>query len=340
MDIMSEVFADYPEYFPDLECYSPPNCTYMNVDNLHPYICSLSLSILMLNIRSLKKNFIDFIAYFYNYVTLFSCIVFTETWLTEERDKSFTIPGFYSFDLYRNQYGGGLKLYIKNCFKARLLNNFTVLNDLSEILTIELSLCNCKFLLMVVYHPPSSSSTKNFEFVDLFTFYLKSLLELGIPLIVSGDMNLNLLNPSNLTYIDIYINNLLEQNMRPTITRPTRVNLNNQTIQFSLLDQIWVSQEFGHIRSFVFPVNITDHFPVCLVVENAIKNKIAGSTVVRVLSQKGKETFKILLSCVQIHDSIVDMNSTFEYYFKQVFEAYCSSFPLAKKVIKHKSVAP
>ena len=47
-----------------------------------------------------------------------------------DRDISFNMPGFYSLYLYRNQYGGGLKLYIKNCFKAEVLNNFTVLNDL------------------------------------------------------------------------------------------------------------------------------------------------------------------------------------------------------------------
>ena len=127
----------------------------------------------MLNIRSVKKNFNDFLAKFYNCVNSFSFIVFTETWLTVDRDISFNMPGFYSLDLYRNQYGGGLKLYIKDCFKAKVLNDFTVLNDLSEILTVELFLGNCKYFLMLVYHPPSSSPTRNLEFVNFINLLLE-----------------------------------------------------------------------------------------------------------------------------------------------------------------------
>ena len=61
-------FANFPEYVPDVVNYVAPNCVYLNVDDLSPFICSLSLSILMLNIRSLKKNFDNFIATFYDYV--------------------------------------------------------------------------------------------------------------------------------------------------------------------------------------------------------------------------------------------------------------------------------
>ena len=192
----------------------------------------------------------------------FSFIFFTETWLTVDRDISFNMPGFYSLDLYRNQYGGGLKLYIKNCFKAKVLNNFTVLNDLFEILTVELFLGNCKYLLILVYHPPSSSPTRNLEFVNLLTSYLKCVLDSNSPVIVAGEMNLNLLNPKNLNYIDIYINNLFELNMMPAITRRTKVNLDCLTTRFSVLDQIWVPEGIRHFRSFVLPMDLTDHFPV------------------------------------------------------------------------------
>ena len=181
-----EGFNEFPEFVPDLECYCPPNCTYADVDSLYPFICSFSLSILMLNIRSEKKNFNDSLAKFYNCVNLFPFIVFTETWLTVDRDISFNMPGFYSLDLYRNQYGGGLKLYIKNCFKAKVLNNFTVLNDLFEILTVELFFGNCKYFLMLVYHPPSSSPTRNLEFVNLLTSYLKCVLDFNSPVVLQG----------------------------------------------------------------------------------------------------------------------------------------------------------
>ena len=100
MAAIQDDFVDYPDYVPDFDNQFSPNCMYVNVEDLSPYICSLSLSICMLNIRSCKKNFSDFMANFYNYVNTFSCIIFTETWLTEDRDKVFFIPGFYCCNLY------------------------------------------------------------------------------------------------------------------------------------------------------------------------------------------------------------------------------------------------
>ena len=144
MTTVAEAFADFPEYVPDLDDYNVPNCSYLNVEDLSPFICSLALSLLMLNIRSCKKNFDNFIANFYNCIKYFSCIILTETWLTVDRDKTFDIPGYYCCNLYRNQYGGGIKVYLKNCIQSRILSDFTVINNLFEMLTVELIFCGCK----------------------------------------------------------------------------------------------------------------------------------------------------------------------------------------------------
>ena len=115
----ADAFFDYPEYVPDLENYVRPNCTYLNVDDLYQLVCGLSLSIFMLNIRSCKKNFDNFVANFNNCINYFSCIIFTETWLSPDRDKIFDFPGYYCHDIYRNQYGGGIKLYLKKLFPVK-----------------------------------------------------------------------------------------------------------------------------------------------------------------------------------------------------------------------------
>ena len=126
-------FADFPEFVPDVENSVPSNCSYACVEAVSPLICGLSLSILMLNIRSCKKNFDQFIENFQNCILKFSCIILTETWLTSGRDNIFDISGYHCHDLYRNQYGGGIKLYVKNCVKSKVLNNFTMLNNLPYI---------------------------------------------------------------------------------------------------------------------------------------------------------------------------------------------------------------
>ena len=127
------------------------------------------------------------------------------------------------------------------------------------MLTIELKFSGCKFLLMTIYHPPTSCSIKNVEFVDLFTSYLRGLIQLKLPIMIAGDLNLNLLNTNNYFYIDMFINNLFEFNMIPLITRPTKVNLENPITQFSIIDQIWISGDLKSMKSFVVPIEITDH---------------------------------------------------------------------------------
>ena len=340
MDAVPVDFADYPEFTPDLDNNFSSNCVYLNVDDLSPYICCLSLSICMLNIRSCKKNFDDFMANFCDYVNTFSCIIFTETWLTEDRDKIFDIPGFYCHNLYRNQYGGGIKLYMKNCIKSRILKDFTIINNLCEILTVELILCDCKFLLMMVYHPPTPFPVKNVEFVDLFTLHLRNLIELKIPLIIAGDMNLNLLNPTNQIYIQMYIDNLFECNMRPCITKPTKVNLDNPITRFAVLDHIWISKDISSTQSFVFPINITDHFPVCMVISSPIKSQTSNTVKLRIFSARGKERFSVLLSNIQVQINAEDMNHMYENYYKQVFEAYSFSYPQVSKTLKPKQATP
>ena len=72
----------------------------------------------------------------------------------------------------------------------------------------------------------------------------------------------------------MYVSNLLECNMRPLITKPTKVNLNNQTTRFSILDQIWVTEDFQNVQSYILPLGITDHFPVCMVVSSLAESSV------------------------------------------------------------------
>ena len=70
----------------------------------------------------------------------------------------------------------------------------------------------------------------------------------------------------------MFINNLFECRLRPLITRPTRVNPNRPTTGFSILDNIWVSDDFPGANSCVLRVGISDHFPVCSVLSALTPN--------------------------------------------------------------------
>ena len=176
-----------------------------------------------------------------------------------------------------------------DCFKTKISEDCTFLNEFYEILSIELDLGLCKYVLILTYHPPSSSSLRNTEFVNLYTLTLRTVLDLRMPVIVMGDINLNLLNPENLNYINAFINNMLELNMHPAITRPTRITLVDQSLRFSLLDQIWTTTRADPTRSFILPMSITNHFPVGIIIKNVNQTRnISRKIERRVFSERNK----------------------------------------------------
>ena len=50
----------------------------------------------------------------------------------------------------------------------------------------------------------------------------------------------------------MFINNMFECNLRPLITKPTKVNLENPITRFSILDQIWVTEGLSTIAVLIY----------------------------------------------------------------------------------------
>ena len=99
--------------------------------------------------------------------------------------------------MYRDHYGGGIKLYLKDDIQSRLLSDFTFINDLFEALSVEPLFGGHKAVLTTVYHPPMTSIALNNAFIDSFTLHLRRFMQSNIPIIIAGDLNVNLLNPLN-----------------------------------------------------------------------------------------------------------------------------------------------
>ena len=98
----------------------------------------------------------------------------------------------------------------------------------------------------------------------MFVKYLLSLLSQlktkHLPLIVGGDLNLNLLNPYNLGYVHLFINGMFELNVIPAINIPTKVNVENLVTKYSIIDQFWVSSTIDIANTCVIPTDLTNHF--------------------------------------------------------------------------------
>ena len=319
-----------PTFSPEIDNYVSTDCKYFNSDDFHCYSYE-TFNLLMFNVRSCRKNFSNFLSCFSNVLTYFTCIVLVETWLTQDRDVSYAIPGFYNYDIYRDQYGGGIKMYVKDGIQTRILDEYTFLTNLFEVLTVEF-IFNCKKIICsATYHPPSSSHVNNNDFVLNYSSFLRRVLGHHTPALICGDFNMNLFNPNKYAFVDGFVSSMFELGIVPLITIPTKINLENPTTRYSLLDQIWVTTGNDVKRSFVIPVDITDHYAVGTSIDlhTGLRTAQPGRET-RFFNERCQITFGMFLRNFILIIIDGNMNDIFDHYFNKIFYSYEKAFPLTK----------
>ncbi len=72
----------------------------------------------------------------------YNVLVLTETWLNENSESLFEIPGFQNISINRNENrrGGGIRVYILNCLVASKIEKLTGIFDTHEALFMKISL--------------------------------------------------------------------------------------------------------------------------------------------------------------------------------------------------------
>ena len=158
---------------PDLHVF---NTTIQNLDT--PYILpeefqnfldddiSESLSILHLNIRSIKKIFETFKNFLSTLNYNFSIICFSETWLdeTNNENSNYELPGYYSIHQIRNnRKGGGVSIYINKALNFKTKDDLSINCKDVESLCIKLLLENKRNTLINILYRPPNGQTESFE---------------------------------------------------------------------------------------------------------------------------------------------------------------------------------
>ena len=244
-----------------------------------------------------------------------SFILVTETWLDSNFVDTFNLPDFHKFDLCRNNYGGGVRLYVRDGIQASLLSDFTISNEFIEILTIECLVGCVKCVVLLVYHSPTASHVINNMFVDILLSLLRQLQTKHLPLIIGGDINLNLLNPYNLNYVSSFINDMFELGLIPAVNIPTKVNIDYMVTKYSIIDQFWVSSNLDISNSCVIPLDLTDHFPVGLSFNSSsLGGRLVTKCVGRPITANGKVAFSIYLSNINLENISGNHNQVMSHY--------------------------
>ena len=160
-------------------------------------------------------------------------ICITETWLDESvTNNELCIQNFDVIRLDRNRHGGGILIYLNNCYSHSIV--FSGSDDL-ELIVLAVNNCTFKITLGLFYRPPSSSSS----IFDMLLTVLCAHINVSLlsNFILVGDFNVNVLNRSHplLSKLQALSSSLC---LSQVVSEPTHLISDNAS---SLIDLIYLS---------------------------------------------------------------------------------------------------
>lgn len=221
-----------------------------NFNLINDKLLNFPLSLIYMNIRSLRKNFNTFIAHIHKIIHFIKVIILVETNITDNENNFYSIKNFNSIFLNREGNGGGIAVYIKENINFTT-NNLNTQNF--ESLHIDLTIGTDLLTLLPIYRPPRTN-------IKLFINELEENINQfhkKRAMIVIGDMNIDIAKEktkTTRTYIDMMSSNGL-QCMVNEVTREVK---NKGTC----IDHMFVrnNKSITNAQSAVILTNISDHY--------------------------------------------------------------------------------
>ena len=284
-----------------------------------------------------RKTFNSFCSFLSLLLLKFSIIVLYETWLTEHIDFGFDIPGYKHIDIYRNNFGGGIKVFYCDEFQVEIIKNLSFCSNILEVLTFKLFKNGIRYIVCTIYRPPHSNPNL---FIDVLMNGILNNFTSSDRVLIVGDINFNLFNPLKLRYIDDFINSLLCISFFPIITIPTKLNDNSIVTRFSLIDQIWSNFKYGYDHiSGVIRFSLTDHYPIFYVFKDKSSNHVVETIKCRLINQVTITKFIESVNNFSFDEvlDISDVNDAFSRFYKYLFNLYDKAMPVVTRKIKKKT---
>ena len=236
-----------------------------------------SLSLLHTNISSLQANIEQLEDLMHDLDFSFDIIALSETWNPETSKQSFSPKKLDGYLDYMGTTGssqnGGCGLYVKDTFTPIPRSDLEFkINDFGcETENCWIELINEKstnILIGVFYRHPSKS---NHIFQEKFKQTLKKINKEKKKIMICGDFNLNLINFDNDKQVSSFLSSLLQYNLQPCITEPTRIKNTNKP---SLVDNIFINTLDDPVCGNILELISHDHLPNFAIIKHEHNNKI------------------------------------------------------------------
>lgn len=290
-----------------------------------------TISLIHVNLQSGYKNYSVLKSHLDTLHFEFDVICITEAGRGNE-DRCANIMGenynFFYCESMQNK--GGVGLYIKKKFNSTKRNdlNFPISPDV-ENLWYEIEHVNHKYIVGVTYRHPGYNTT---NFCDALNASLTKSAKEGKITLLCGDFNIDLLKPEH-PQTAPYIDALLETNVIPCITLPTRITHQSAT----LIDHINIRLPGKNLNKKTTSGNllleIADHLPNFIILSGDKYNETSRPTT-RHFSERNLANFKTKLAGQNWEDIVTQNQNTEESYnaFLNTFQSlFNECFPLKRQ---------
>ena len=213
------------------------------------------LNLLHLNIRGLNSKIPDLLNLTRTCIQP-GAIMISETWL-KKHSPTPLLPGYKIERNDRNhKKGGGVCIFVQNnCPYRRLRELETFDSTCMETGFVEIKTNTTKMILGSIYRPPNTDPT---EFIQKVNTIFKQAEKITKHIAIGLDHNLDLLKCEQHKPTQEFLEMLYDNNMIPTITKPTRITTSSAT----LIDNIIINLDLSEQTiSGIIEDNISDHLP-------------------------------------------------------------------------------
>lgn len=216
------------------------------------------------NIRSISKNFDEFLILMKRTDTQPDVLVFTECWLSKCANLPY-LDGYEVTSTSNNTLqNDGVVVFTKTSLKANTIEpSFSNANCL--VTTI-----NNNTVLISIYRSPSYRNTDNF--ITSLGSVLSNMTNFA-NIILLGDININILDSTSLRNSADYIDLLAYHGLLPAHNHPTRNN--------SCLDHVFIKTKQSAL-TLVVQNSLTDHHTLLLALQNYTNKEVTHSTITKV----------------------------------------------------------
>lgn len=293
-----------------------------------------------INVASLYAKFSqikDLIDFFHTNELMLGVISIQETWVSDF--ELFSIPGYKLVGNNRKMgRGGGVACYINSNFNFDLLfPDSYFIENFYESITFKIEInSKIKFILTNIYRPPGcqgvSHSVHLNSFFDIFSENLECMSKFNLPIILTGDLNINSLCDNNeaTQLLDIFSFFGYSQ----LTSKATRLQNDSAT----LIDYV-CTNELSFVNSVgVLVESMSDHFINFFSIKSNKSSIKTSNFMTRDFSAENQRKFAESLQNLRWNQvlSIQETNQACDQFVSIFFNFFELSFPLKKIKAKKK----